>query len=545
MQESNLTLTDTIIQKYCDLHVLFSEGEDLIPTPPEDLFYSVLYIVLFIVGFLANIIVIVTLVNHRHVLITSAHLYVLHLSIADFIFLLNIPLATRLHPEQWPFRGIIGEVLCYVHRSAATINFIVSIGLLTTLAVDRYLVLVKNAWKTVRTKSRPPMLAHLYVAGIWLFSLLLATPNMMATSYSETNDTAKCSVNWTLMDAWLPEYPKNSELALETQGNVSFYVYDDESLYLQNLTHEDPLYFGFSDLGSFGNESDLLEMFGGTTEEENELLEEAGWINNTDRCREFIKQANEQYENSISDAQMYHLEQTYSYCSVPEPRSRKIWLWVLFISCCVIPAFVMIFCYTRFWFRVKKVTRDVQNFQNSKRRNKMDSTRRLAILVAVLCSSFFLCWTPFHVFHIFRATGISVNSTTCATLRDVLSTMAYVNACLNPILYSFIGARFRDRARSVLLEKPLQLKRKMSTNISEGNTQLTRFSSNRASFAYNSSRLSDSSRASSESSNSKAFQKGSKSTAFRSKSVPIPEETSLLGEIYENSSAGNLPRSSQ
>ena len=119
---------------------------------------------------------------------------------------------------------------------------------------------------------------------------------MMATSYSETNDTAKCSVNWTLMDAWLPEYQKNSELGLEAQGNVSFYVYDDESLYLQNLTHEDPLYFGFSDLGSFGNESDLLEMFGGTTEEENELLEEAGWINNTDRCREFIKQANEQYE---------------------------------------------------------------------------------------------------------------------------------------------------------------------------------------------------------------------------------------------------------
>lgn len=109
---------------------------------------------------------------------------------------------------------------------------------------------------------------------------------------------------------------------------------------------------------------------------------------------------------------------------------------MLFISCCVVPAFVMIFCYTRFWFRVKKVTRDVQNFQNSKRRNKMDSTRRLAILVAVLCSSFFLCWTPFHVFHIFRATGIKVTSRTCATLRDVLSTMAYLNACLNPILYS-------------------------------------------------------------------------------------------------------------
>ena len=53
--------SDPLVQKYCELHVLLSEGEDLIPTAPEDLFFSVLYVLLFVIGFLANIVVIVTL----------------------------------------------------------------------------------------------------------------------------------------------------------------------------------------------------------------------------------------------------------------------------------------------------------------------------------------------------------------------------------------------------------------------------------------------------------------------------------------------------
>ena len=60
-----VSLSDKLVQKYCELHVLLSEGEDLIPTAPEDLFFSVLYVLLFIVGFLANIVVIVTLGTPR------------------------------------------------------------------------------------------------------------------------------------------------------------------------------------------------------------------------------------------------------------------------------------------------------------------------------------------------------------------------------------------------------------------------------------------------------------------------------------------------
>ena len=42
-------------------------------------------------------------VYHRRVLITSAHVYVLHLAIADFLFILNLPIIIqqRLQAHNW------------------------------------------------------------------------------------------------------------------------------------------------------------------------------------------------------------------------------------------------------------------------------------------------------------------------------------------------------------------------------------------------------------------------------------------------------------
>lgn len=52
------------------------------------------------------------------------------------------------------------SVVCYLHKIAITINFIISIGLLTLLSVDRYIVLVRNAWQNIRVKQRPPRIGN-------------------------------------------------------------------------------------------------------------------------------------------------------------------------------------------------------------------------------------------------------------------------------------------------------------------------------------------------------------------------------------------------
>ena len=97
-------------------------------------------------------------------------------AIADFLFILNLPIIIqqRLQGNTWtmgPGNHFIDNLLlllndtlvvCYLHKIAITINFIISIGLLTLLSVDRYIVLVRNAWQNIRVKQRPPRIGNCF-----------------------------------------------------------------------------------------------------------------------------------------------------------------------------------------------------------------------------------------------------------------------------------------------------------------------------------------------------------------------------------------------
>ena len=48
---------------------------------------------------------------------TSAHVYVLHLAFADFLFLLNLPIVIYQKSHQMMHLWNFGKVLCYLHRS--------------------------------------------------------------------------------------------------------------------------------------------------------------------------------------------------------------------------------------------------------------------------------------------------------------------------------------------------------------------------------------------------------------------------------------------
>lgn len=173
---------------------------------------------------------------------------------------------------------------------------------------------------------------------------------------------------------------------------------------------------------------------------------------------------------------MHHLEQTYSYCSVPEPRSRKIVsnnaifdnnnllspvalgaLYQLLRDSGIRDDFllhsILVSREKSYTGRAKLSELEATKQDGLNEETCYSSRSAVQLIFLVLGMDFEILnmteqlkilqsnfksnhQTPFHVFHIFRATGISVNSRTCATLRDVLSTMAYVNACLNPILYS-------------------------------------------------------------------------------------------------------------
>ncbi|XP_072317441.1 C-X-C chemokine receptor type 3.1 [Eucyclogobius newberryi] len=110
----------------------------------------------------------------------------------------------------------------------------------------------------------------------------------------------------------------------------------------------------------------------------------------------------------------------------------------------LLPSAVLIFCYSCILRRLRCGTRGLQ---------KQRASRVIIGVVAV----FFLCWTPYNVTLMVQAlTSNSNNNQTCYVrsrierVRIVTSSLGYLHCSLNPILYAFVGVKFRRQLLDVL-----------------------------------------------------------------------------------------------
>ncbi|MEE6519211.1 hypothetical protein FKM82_030819 [Ascaphus truei] len=83
------------------------------------------------------------------------------------------------------------------------------------------------------------------------------------------------------------------------------------------------------------------------------------------------------------------------------------------------------------------------------------SKKPLRVIIAVVVT-FFLCWFPYHVFSLLELTYHARNN--CSSFRAVLigtslaTSLAFINSCVNPILYVFIGRNAQHRIRKSVLQ---------------------------------------------------------------------------------------------
>ena len=98
-----------------------------------DLIKNILYLLIFSIGTIGNLIVIFTIFMNKK-LRSTTHIYLLNLSIADFVYLLSIPLTVVTSiKQQW----IFGTYFCKMFWSFNGINQFASVALVSALSIDR------------------------------------------------------------------------------------------------------------------------------------------------------------------------------------------------------------------------------------------------------------------------------------------------------------------------------------------------------------------------------------------------------------------------
>ncbi|KAM7045143.1 C-X-C chemokine receptor type 3 [Molossus nigricans] len=110
----------------------------------------------------------------------------------------------------------------------------------------------------------------------------------------------------------------------------------------------------------------------------------------------------------------------------------------------LLPLMVMAYCYARI-LAVLLVSRGQRRLR----------AMRLVVVVVV---AFALCWTPYHlVMMVDILMDMEALARNCSreghvdVAKSVTSGLGYMHCCLNPLLYAFVGVKFRERMWTLLL----------------------------------------------------------------------------------------------
>ncbi|CAI9539583.1 unnamed protein product [Staurois parvus] len=168
-----------------------------------------------------------------------------------------------------------------------------------------------------------------------------------------------------------------------------------------------------------------------------------------------FRDINDNGEDYVSCYNNFHADEDIAYSR------HKATVIIRFIASFLIPFTIIIFCYSVILFRIQK-------------NHMTTSSKPFKVILAVIIS-FLVCWFPYHVFsflelsanyvendHLFYVVFVGI---------PITSSLAFINSCVNPVLYVFMGRdfkkKFQDSLRSILerafTEESAQLDSKSKT----------------------------------------------------------------------------------
>ncbi|KAK2874256.1 hypothetical protein Q8A67_021409 [Cirrhinus molitorella] len=167
-----------------DYYTLQDATMDMTLLPMSNIYIPVLYIIMFLTGFLGNLFVIVVIGKRRKKNRRLVDTFVMNLALADLVFVFTLPLwAASAYYEEWPF----GEAFCKISSFIIAVNRFSNIFFLTCMSVDRYLAVVR----LMDSQSlRSSNCVQITCGVVWIISFFLGIPSLV---YRQLIDDMVCS----------------------------------------------------------------------------------------------------------------------------------------------------------------------------------------------------------------------------------------------------------------------------------------------------------------------------------------------------------------
>lgn len=161
------------------------------------------YGVVFVLGVVGNGLMVAVLLRRRRDSLRITEIYLLHLGLADLLFLAVLPFVAAKQTAGWVF----GVFLCKLLSSLVCLNLLCGSLLLACISFDRYLAIV-HAVPSMH--NRRPRTVHLTCALLWLLCVGLSAPELaFATVVENSVYGPQCSHgdleagNWMLLSRTL------------------------------------------------------------------------------------------------------------------------------------------------------------------------------------------------------------------------------------------------------------------------------------------------------------------------------------------------------
>ncbi|XP_078542008.1 C-C chemokine receptor type 4-like [Lissotriton helveticus] len=114
----------------------------------------------------------------------------------------------------------------------------------------------------------------------------------------------------------------------------------------------------------------------------------------------------------------------------------------------LVPLVIIIFCYSRIVITIRK--------------SSLHKKCRVVKLVFFIVLLFFLCWTPYYLITFILYWQNILSDSACDTSVDyayyICRSIAYFHCCVNPLLYTFLGTKYRKHLSYLIKKKCLPVK---------------------------------------------------------------------------------------